>query len=49
MALLVAIIVTIIVAPLVVVSIVALTQYLEAKQRNRYRDAERRRRDAERK
>jgi hypothetical protein len=45
MSFLVAIIVTVIVAPLVVVSIVALVQYLQAKQRR----AEWRRRDAERK
>jgi hypothetical protein len=37
--------VTVIVAPMAVVSIVALTQYIQAKQRR----AERRRRDAERK
>jgi hypothetical protein len=41
--LLVSLIIAIIAAPMVIVSIVALTQYLEAKQRNRYRDAERER------
>jgi hypothetical protein len=38
--LLVSLIIAIIAAPMVIVSIVALTQYLEAKQRNRYRDAD---------
>jgi hypothetical protein len=41
--LLVSLIIAIIAAPMVIVSIVALSQYLEAKQRNRYRDAERER------
>jgi hypothetical protein len=39
--LLIIIIATVIIAPMVIVSIVALIQYLEAKHRNRYRDAER--------
>jgi hypothetical protein len=38
-----AVLVAVIVAPIAAVIVVALTQYLQAKRRNRYRDVERKR------